>query len=54
MERKIKNIFIEGAISPTKIAESIGHHQSKTKIGTHNIFLGQVRAWKRKAFKKRF
>ena len=44
MERKIKNIFIEGAISPTKIAESIGHHQSKTKIGTHNIFLGQVRA----------
>ena len=44
MIRKIKNIFIEGAISPTKIAESIGHHQSKTKIGTHNIFLGQVRA----------
>mgnify|MGYP003325178036 CR=1 FL=1 len=44
MDRKIKNIFVEGAISPKKIAESIGHHQSKTKIGAHNIFLGQVRA----------
>jgi molybdopterin synthase catalytic subunit len=44
MEYKIKNIFVEGAISPNKIAESIGHHQSKTKIGAHNIFLGQVRA----------
>ena len=44
MERKIKNIFIEGAIAPSKIAESIGHHQSKTEIGAHNIFLGQVRA----------
>ena len=38
------SVNIEGAISPTKIAESIGHHQSQTKIGTHNIFLGQVRA----------
>ena len=44
MESKIKNIFVQGAISPNKIAESIGHHQSKTKIGAHNIFLGQVRA----------
>ena len=44
MERKIKNIFVEGAIPPTKIAESIAHHQSKTNIGAHNIFLGQVRA----------
>lgn len=44
MEHKIKNIFVEGAIAPSKIAESIGHHQSKTEIGAHNIFLGQVRA----------
>ena len=44
MEHKVKNIFIEGPISPSRIAESIGHHQSKTKIGAHNIFLGQVRA----------
>ncbi len=40
----IKNIFIEGAISPAKIAESIASHQSKTGIGAHDIFLGQVRA----------
>ena len=44
MEHKIKNIFVEGAIALSKIAESIGHHQSKTEIGAHNIFLGQVRA----------
>ena len=40
----IKNIFIEGAISPSKIAESIAAHQSKTDIGAHDIFLGLVRA----------
>jgi len=39
-----KNIFIEGAISPGKISDSIAHHQSKTNIGAHSIFLGQVRA----------
>ena len=44
MKDKIKHIFVEGAISPSKIAESIAHHQSKTEIGAHNIFLGQVRA----------
>jgi len=44
MKEKIKNIFVEGAISPAIIAESIGHHQSKTKIGGHALFLGQVRA----------
>ncbi len=44
MQAKIKNIFVEGAISPTKIADSISHHQQKTDIGGHSIFLGQVRA----------
>ncbi len=44
MSAKIKNIFVEGAISPAKIAESISHHQTKTNIGGHSIFLGQVRA----------
>ncbi len=39
----IKNIFMQGAISPAFIAESIGHHRHKTTIGAHNIFLGQVR-----------
>ncbi|SEH47702.1 molybdenum cofactor biosynthesis protein MoaE [Chryseobacterium culicis] len=41
---KIKNIFLEGAISPTFIAESISHHSAKTEIGAHQIFLGQIRA----------
>ena len=45
MEKKTpKSIFIEGAISPEKIATSIAHHQVKTNIGAHDIFLGQVRA----------
>ena len=43
-ERKPKNVFVEGAIPPEKIATSIAHHQVKTKIGAHDIFLGQVRA----------
>jgi molybdopterin synthase catalytic subunit len=44
MNKKIKNIFVEGAISPTFIGEKIAAHQSKTAIGGHSIFLGQVRA----------
>jgi molybdopterin synthase catalytic subunit len=43
-EKKIKNVFVDGAISPEKIANSIAHHQVKTNIGAHDIFLGQVRA----------
>ncbi len=42
--QKTKQVFIEGAISPQFIAESIAKHQSKTDIGAHDIFLGQVRA----------
>jgi molybdopterin synthase catalytic subunit len=38
-----KNIFVQGAISSTFIAESIQKHSSNTDIGAHNIFLGQVR-----------
>lgn len=41
---KPKNVFKEGAISSEFIATSIAKHQSKTNIGVHNIFLGQVRA----------
>ena len=40
----MKNIFIDGPISPTFIAESIAKHSSKTTIGAHQIFLGQIRA----------
>lgn len=39
-----KTCFVQGAISPGFIANSIAKHQSKTGIGAHNIFLGQVRA----------
>lgn len=44
MERKLKNIFTQGAIAATFIADSIAKHSSKTNIGAHSIFLGQVRA----------
>lgn len=44
MERKPKNIFVQGPISPEKIATSIANHSKKTNIGGHSIFLGQVRA----------
>ncbi|RNC92819.1 MAG: molybdenum cofactor biosynthesis protein MoaE [Allomuricauda sp.] len=40
----MKNVFVDGAISPEFIANSIAKHQSKTTIGAHDIFLGQVRA----------
>lgn len=39
-----KSSFVQGAISAAAIADSIAKHQSKTTIGAHNIFLGQVRA----------
>jgi len=39
-----KTSFIQGAIAADFIGNSIAKHQSKTTIGAHNIFLGQVRA----------
>ncbi|HEX9825203.1 MAG TPA: molybdenum cofactor biosynthesis protein MoaE [Flavobacteriaceae bacterium] len=43
-ETKARNVFIEGSISSEFIGQSIAKHQTKTSIGAHNIFLGQVRA----------
>lgn len=43
-ERKPKNIFRQGPIPATFIAESIQKHSSMKNIGGHSIFLGQVRA----------
>lgn len=43
-QKPMKNCFREGAISSSFIADSIAKHQSKTVIGAHQIFLGQVRA----------
>jgi len=42
-ERKPKNIFIQGPISAQFVADDIQKHSTKTSIGAHNIFLGQVR-----------
>ena len=42
-EKKSKNIFVEGSIAPALITESIAKHSSKTAIGGHSIFMGQVR-----------
>ena len=39
-----KSSFIQGQITAEFIGNSIAKHQSKTTIGAHNIFLGQVRA----------
>lgn len=43
-DKKSKNVFVPGPISAHFIGESIAKHQSKTTIGAHDIFLGQVRA----------
>lgn len=48
-ERSIKNIFIQGPIPAQKIADDIQKHATKTDIGAHNIFLGQVRADEKEA-----
>lgn len=43
-QTKLKSVFIQGAIGPGFIADSIASHQTKLHIGAHDIFLGQVRA----------
>ena len=43
-DKKPKNIFVQGAISASFIADSIQKHSSNKAIGAHSIFLGQVRA----------
>lgn len=39
-----RDIFVEGAIAPSFISESIAKHATRHDIGAHEIFLGQVRA----------
>ncbi len=41
---RIRNIFVQGPITPGFIADKIAAHASKLDIGGHSIFLGQVRA----------
>lgn len=40
---KKRNSFKEGPISPGFIGEAIASHSTKTDIGAHSLFLGQVR-----------
>jgi len=42
--KKPKNIFVNGAVSPSFVGDSIQKHSTKTNIGAHSIFLGQVRS----------
>jgi molybdopterin synthase catalytic subunit len=42
-EKKTKNIFVNGPVTPAFIADSIAKHSNKTAIGAHSIFMGQVR-----------
>ena len=43
-KHRVKDIFVEGPIDPAFIATSIAKHATRTDIGAHEIFLGQVRA----------
>jgi molybdopterin synthase catalytic subunit len=44
MKKNLKNIFHQGPIPSSFIGEEIAKHSTKTEIGAHSIFLGQVRA----------
>jgi molybdopterin synthase catalytic subunit len=44
MDKKRKTALMQGAIPAHFIGESIEKHSSKTTIGAHQLFLGQVRA----------
>jgi len=43
-KKKSKKLFLEGAIRPEFIADSISKHSTKKNIGAHQIFLGQIRS----------
>jgi molybdopterin synthase catalytic subunit len=43
-KHRVKDIFVKGPIDPAFIATSIAKHTTRTDIGAHEIFLGQVRA----------
>lgn len=43
-DRKPKDIFVQGPITASFIADSVQKHSTKRDVGGHSIFLGQVRA----------
>ena len=44
MIRQKNDLFFQGPIPPTWIAEAIAKHNVKSGIGAHSLFLGQIRA----------
>ena len=44
MKDKKRSVLTQGPIKPGFITEVIRKHESKTALGAHQIFLGQVRA----------
>lgn len=44
LKKTPKPVFYQGGIPAAFIGQSIAKHQTKTEIGAHAIFLGQVRA----------
>jgi len=44
MIRQKNDLFFQGPIPPTWIAEAIANHNIKSGIGAHSLFLGQIRA----------
>ena len=43
-QSKLENVFIQGAISPEFISNSISKFQTRIQLGAHDVFLGQIRA----------
>ncbi len=43
-EKKKHPFFLQGAIPAQKVADDLQKHSTKTAIGAHSIFLGQVRS----------
>lgn len=44
MEKNVRKVLVQGPIDSGFVADAIAKHRSKTQIGAHDIFLGQVRA----------
>ncbi|MDF2475444.1 MAG: molybdopterin converting factor [Sphingobacterium sp.] len=44
MTKQKNDIFIQGPIPQSLIADVIAEHGSKSDIGAHSVFLGQIRA----------
>jgi len=42
--KKTPSLFLRGPIPAQKVADDLQKHSTKTAIGAHSIFLGQVRA----------